>query len=194
MKREKIEEHFRKRFDKLEAKLEQQALAEGKDFSEQKAKLEERFQEIISRDHESSAKKHNLYVFTKVKDLAQYILVVTEKSPKKFRFTLVVRLQNYILDVIENIYIANNLPLGETRKKYQLKANNLLGMLDYFAGLSFEVLCITFKQYSIISKMTATCIDYLGKWIASDARRLQAEESSNKKTSSSKTQPAETAN
>lgn len=187
MKRAKIEEHFRKRFDKLEEKLEKQALAEGKDFSEQKAKLEERYQEIISRDHETSAKKHNLYVFTKTKDLAQYILVVTEKSPKKFRFTLVVRLQNYILDVIENLYIANCLPLGETRKKYQLKANNLLGMLDYFAGLSYEVMCITFKQYSIIAKMTATCIDYLGKWIASDARRLQAEEASSKKATKTQT-------
>lgn len=34
-------------------------------------------------------KKSDLYVMTTAKDLAKYILTVTEKSPKKFRFTLV---------------------------------------------------------------------------------------------------------
>jgi len=51
-------------------------------------------------------KKNDLFVITKAKDLAKYILTVTEKSPKKFRFTLVVRLQNYILDALESLYLA----------------------------------------------------------------------------------------
>lgn len=48
-------------------------------------------------------KKSELFVMTKAKDLAKYILTITEKSPKKFRFTLVVRIQNYILDGIEKM-------------------------------------------------------------------------------------------
>ena len=39
-------------------------------------------------------KKSELFVMTKAKDLAKYILTITEKTPKKFRFTLVVRIQN----------------------------------------------------------------------------------------------------
>lgn len=53
-------------------------------------------------------KKNNLFVMTKAKDLCNYVITVTEKSPKKFRFTLVNRLQNYCLDIIENIHIANS--------------------------------------------------------------------------------------
>lgn len=118
-------------------------------------------------------KKSDLYVFTKTKDLAKYILTVTEKSPKKFRFTLVVRLQNYILDVLERLYMANKLPLGAERRAEQERAKNKLGMLDYYAGISYEVTCITFRQYEQISKQMGECLLYLGKWIASDARRVQ---------------------
>ena len=44
--------------------------------------------------------KSELSVITKAKDLCSYIMTVTDKSPKRFRFTLVSRLQNYALDVI----------------------------------------------------------------------------------------------
>ena len=54
-------------------------------------------------------RKSDLYVITKVKELTEYVITVTEKSPKKFRFTLVARLQNYCLDVVENLYLANSL-------------------------------------------------------------------------------------
>lgn len=46
-------------------------------------------------------KKDDLYVMTVVKDLTKYIITVTEKSPKKFRFTLVTRLQNKALDAVD---------------------------------------------------------------------------------------------
>ena len=48
-----------------------------------------------------------LRVVTAAKNLCSYILTVTNKSPKSFRFTLVSRLQNLSLDIIENIYKAN---------------------------------------------------------------------------------------
>jgi hypothetical protein len=51
--------------------------------------------------------KNELSVITKAKDLCSYIMTVTDKSPKCFRFTLVSRLQNYALDVIENLIMAN---------------------------------------------------------------------------------------
>ena len=60
-----------------------------------------------------SQKKSELFVLTKAKELAKYVITVTEKSPKKFRFTLVVRLQNYCLDAIEHILLANMLHVEE---------------------------------------------------------------------------------
>ncbi len=122
-------------------------------------------------------KKNDLFVVTKTKDLAKYILTVTEKSPKRFRFTLVVRLQNYILDVLENIYLANSSALGDVRCNYQEKAKTLLNMLDYFAGLASEQDCILFKQYEQISKQLAECLLYLNKWMASDKKRYQVDKS-----------------
>ena len=38
-----------------------------------------------------------------------YVMTVTDQSPRRFRFTLVSRMQNYALDVIENLYIANEI-------------------------------------------------------------------------------------
>lgn len=116
-------------------------------------------------------KKSELFVVTKAKDLANYILTVTEKSPKKFRFTLVVRIQNYILDAIEKIFLANTTQLGEQRIVLQEDAKKLLSMLGYFAGLAYEQGCILFHQFENISKGVATVIMYLNKWIKSDIKR-----------------------
>ena len=66
-------------------------------------------------------KQHSeLAVITKAKELCSYIILVTDKSPKRFRFTLVSRMQNYALDVIENLYMANEVfvqagPAGNAR-------------------------------------------------------------------------------
>lgn len=149
---------------------------EIKKYKQLNAELEGKVEEVRKTRQQGKQKKSDLYVFTKAKDLAKYILTVTEKSPKKFRFTLVVRLQNYILDVLERLYFANTLPLGAERRAEQERAKHKLSMLDYYAGLSYEVTCITFKQYEQISMQTAECLMYLGKWIASDARRVQTQE------------------
>ncbi len=84
--------------------------------------------------------KSELAVITKAKDLCSYVMTVTEKSPKRFRFTLTSRLQNYALDVIENLFMANEtferveaieivvLPKGKTpAKEYDAKKASYVG-------------------------------------------------------------------
>ena len=119
-------------------------------------------------------KKNDLFVVAKTKDLAKYIITVTEKSPVKYRFTLVTRLQNYVLDVLENLYMANGSELGEKRRAYQNEAKLKLGMTDYFAALAAEQEVILFKQYKQIGLQVAEALLYLNKWIASDEKRLSA--------------------
>ena len=58
-----------------------------------------------------SATQSELTVITQAKALCSYIRTVTDKSPKRFRFTLVAKLQNYALNVIENLYYANEVPM-----------------------------------------------------------------------------------
>lgn len=45
-------------------------------------------------------KQSELTVITKAKDLCSYVIKVTQKSPKQFRFTFVSRLQNLREDQI----------------------------------------------------------------------------------------------
>ena len=53
------------------------------------------------------AHQSELTVIVKAKDLASYIITVTDKSPKRFRFTLVSKLQGYALNALENLYRAH---------------------------------------------------------------------------------------
>ena len=53
-------------------------------------------------------KQSELTVITKAKDLCSYVVTVTQKSPKQFRFTFTSRLQNLCLNSIEELYRAND--------------------------------------------------------------------------------------
>ena len=125
-------------------------------------------------------KQSELTVITKAKDLCSYIMTVTQKSPKQFRFTFTSRLQNLSLDVIEFLYRANdtfvtkeNASSREKRLEFQHQAMTDLKLLAYFSLLAREQNCILPKQYEQISRQSADCQNLLGAWINSDRRRLQ---------------------
>lgn len=121
--------------------------------------------------------KNELTVIVVAKDLCKYVLTVTEKSPKRFRFTLVSRMQNYSLDIIEHLYLANEVFAGNDEMKkrerldYQHKALAELKLLGYVAQVSMEEGCILPKQYEQITKRCADCQNLTGAWINSDKRR-----------------------
>jgi hypothetical protein len=45
-----------------------------------------------------------LRVITAAKNLATYLFQVLERAPKKFRYSLITRLENKSLDVVEALY------------------------------------------------------------------------------------------
>lgn len=101
-----------------------------------------------------AAYQSELAVITKAKDLCSYVMTVTDKSPKRFRFTLVAKLQNYALDIIENLYRANEVFVkagdrekAQQRIDFQHQALTELKLLGYMAQLSMEQGCILPKQY-----------------------------------------------
>jgi hypothetical protein len=123
--------------------------------------------------------KSELTVVMKAKYLCSYIMIVTQKSPKQFRFTFVSRLQNLAMDVIENIYRANEVFIGEgiqsnpkKRLDFQHKALTSLKILAYFAEMAMAQNCILPKQYEQVAKLTTDCQRLLGAWINSDKKRL----------------------
>ena len=126
-----------------------------------------------------AGKENELVVITKTKNLCSYIMTITEKSPKKFRFTFVSRLQNLSLEIIEDlfrandIFVAKNEPVSISRRlEFQQKALTEIKLLSYFAMLASETGCILPKQYEQIAKQTAECQKLVAGWINSDKKRF----------------------
>ena len=120
-----------------------------------------------------------LTIVTKAKELCSYIITITQKSPKQFRFTFVTRLQNLSLDAIEKIYFANevfiskgNVKNAEKRLALQHHALTIFKLIAYISELAMKEKCILFKQYEQIAKLTTDCQRLLGAWINSDKKRL----------------------
>ena len=123
-------------------------------------------------------KTNELSVITKAKDLCSYVITVTDKSPKRFRFTLVSRLQNYSLDVIEHLISANEIFVrgkdteeAKERLSLQRKAMTSLKLLGYISELSIKQKCILPKQYEKITKQIYDVQNMLGAWMNSDKKR-----------------------
>ena len=129
----------------------------------------------------TATKASELTIITKAKDLCSYVLTITEKSPKRFRYTLTTRMQNLSLEIIEQAYRANEVyATGEYREQaaakrlnYQHGALTSAKLLGYMALLSREQGAILPRQYEQISKQVSDCQNLLGAWINSDRRRLQ---------------------
>ena len=123
--------------------------------------------------------RNELTVITKAKNLCSYVLTVTDKSPKKFRFILVAKLQNNALDALESLFLANEIFVGdkdkrriEMRQDHQRKAMTHFKLLAYLAQLAMEQQCILPKQYEQITKQVYGCQNLLGAWMNSDRKRL----------------------
>ena len=120
-----------------------------------------------------------LSVVTKAKELCQYVVTITENSPKRFRFTFVSRMQNLALDVIESLFRANDVFIGpggtradwHERRGLQRRALTSARLLAYVAMLAAEHGCIAMKHFEQISSLTLACQRMIGGWISSDNKR-----------------------
>lgn len=127
----------------------------------------------------NNKQQSELSVIIKAKDLCKYIMQITQKCPKHFRFTFVTRLQNLSLSIIENLYRANDTYVGKNmpqqqaiRLNFQHKALTDTRLLAYFAELALEAGCIILKQYEQISLKITEVMRMIGAWINSDRKRF----------------------
>lgn len=127
----------------------------------------------------------DLQVVIKAKDMCAYILDVTQKCPKEHRVTFANRLQNHALDVITDIYFANEIFVAHlneanaykrytTRLDYQRAAITKLRLIAYLSQVALERKILTMKQYRIISEKSTEIIIMMAQWIKADKNRLES--------------------
>lgn len=111
---------------------------------------------------------HNkeMAVFTHAKKMSEYIFVITAKSPVKLRWSIVSRLINASVDVIENLYRANY-ERGEERKKWQKEAMVSLNLLDFYTVSAKTQQAINFHQMSFIGQQIVEVKKLLHGWVKS---------------------------
>lgn len=110
-------------------------------------------------------------VFTHAKKLSEYVFVITEKSPKKFRWSIVSRLQNASVEVIENLYHANFERDATDRLTYQKRAAVSLKLLDFYAETARKKQAITVRQMGVLAQYVAETGKLLNGWIKSTKRK-----------------------
>ena len=119
-------------------------------------------------------------VIVKCRKLAEYIFTVTEKSPKKFRHTIVSRLQDGVLMALEHLIRANDIyvqdktqtGLCQKRSWYQQEAMTDMKVLGYMAMIAREQGCILPRQQEQIALQLGECRKMLWAWMLSDKKRL----------------------
>ncbi len=120
-----------------------------------------------------------LNVITKAKDLVKHTYTVTNsttKFPKKYRFTLVNRMQNRVIDIYECLLEANELNLNipiekQQRQALQAKALTYCKELLFFIELSFEMQFISAGSCEYWSKLTLDVKYMASAWKKRDSQR-----------------------
>ena len=98
--------------------------------------------------------------------------VMTEKSPKKFRYSFVSKMHNLLIEIIELIYEVNSIDVMDI-DRLRKQENTLVKceIFDYLCELSMREKCLLFHQYENISNYINSCMKYLNEWINSDKKR-----------------------
>lgn len=118
-------------------------------------------------------------VITNAKNLVNYVMQVTQKSPKFYRFSLVAELHEHAIFVLKNVIRANETfvaPGDESalarRQAFQQEAMVELKLLGSFAEIALDQKCVMPKHYETISSLAYECMNMLGAWGKSDRKRF----------------------
>ena len=118
-----------------------------------------------------------LNVILKAKDLAEHTLRVTSncnRYPKKYRFSLVDKMQNKSLEIYEYLYEANRTDLKsfqKERSELQTKAITHCDELLFYIELSNKLGIINEKSMGYWAKMVSDVKHMAIKWRSRDKER-----------------------
>ena len=118
-----------------------------------------------------------LKVILKAKELAEHTLRVTSNCntyPKKFRFSLVDKMQNKSLEIYEYLHEANRTDLrlfGRERSELQTKAILNCEILLFYIELSYKLNIINDRRMEYWSKMVSDIKHMTIAWRTKDKQR-----------------------
>lgn len=118
-----------------------------------------------------------LKVILKSKELAKHTLQVTSNAnryPKKFRFSLVDKMQNKSLEIYEKLHEANRTDIRHfkrERQELQTQAITYCDQLLYYIELSHELRIINEKSMEYWSKMVCDVKHMTIAWRTTDGKR-----------------------
>lgn len=118
-----------------------------------------------------------LRVILKAKELAKHTLIITSncnRYPKKYRFSLVDKMQNKALEIYEHLYEANRTDLRlypKERSELQTKAITKCDELLFYIELSMELNIINNKSTEYWSKMISDIKHMAIAWRTKDKER-----------------------
>ena len=133
-----------------------------KNTDEQNLQLHTSRKPFVIKTIETKVSDKEMAVFTHAKKLSEYIFTITEKSPKKYRWSIVAKLQNTSVEVIENLYHAN-FDIAN-REFFQTKANVKLHLLEHFAETAKNMQAINIHQMLVMGKQIAETQKLLSGW------------------------------
>ena len=98
------------------------------------------------------SKVSEFQLIVKMKKLVAYILQISEKSPKKFRFSLLSKIHTICFELIELTYEVNSIKLGEVLRSEKQKAIlTKFKILIYLIEVGKDFKCFTFHQFEVAS-------------------------------------------
>ena len=118
-----------------------------------------------------------LRVILKAKELAKHTLIIISncnRYPKKYRFSLVDKMQNKALEIYEHLYEANRTDLRlypKERSELQTKAITKSDELLFYIELSMELNIINNKSTEYWSKMVSDIKHMAIAWRTKDKER-----------------------
>lgn len=112
--------------EELDAEIEKELKS---DEQEQRKELEEQMKKTGRKPYRISdfdaPRDREMAVFTHAKKLSEYLFIITEKSPVKYRWSIVTRLLNTSTDIIEYLYRANYEREKAARIEWQKKSDGV---------------------------------------------------------------------
>ena len=121
--------------------------------------------------------ENDLKVILKAKELAEHTLRVTSncnRYPKKYRFSLVDKMQNKSMEIYEYLHEANRADLREyarERSELQTKAITHCDELLFYIELSYKLSIINDKSMGYWSKMVTDIKHMAIAWRSKDKKR-----------------------
>ena len=121
--------------------------------------------------------ENELIVILKAKELAEHTLRVTSncnRYPKKYRFSLVDKMQNKSLEIYESLHEANRTDLRDYRRErseLQTRAITYCDQLLFYIELSFKLNIINISSMEYWSKMVSDIKHMAIAWRSKDKER-----------------------